>query len=58
MAVKLPTEKNFEFLSLFGGCTGSSESIHIKIPHSWDTLYGIAKYSLMTIIVIINAAIF
>ena len=30
MSVKLLTEHNFEFLSLTGGCTGSSESTLVK----------------------------
>ena len=33
MTVKILTEQHLEFLSLTGGCTGSSESIHVKIPH-------------------------
>ena len=33
MSVKLLTEHNLEFLSLKGGCTGSSESTLVKIPH-------------------------
>ena len=28
-------QHNMEFLSLKGGCTGSSESIHVKMPHCW-----------------------
>ena len=35
MTVKLPTEKRLEFLSLKGGCTGSSESTHVRMPHCW-----------------------
>ena len=35
MTVKLLTEQHLEFLSLKGGCTGSSESIHVKMPHFW-----------------------
>ena len=35
MTVKLQTEHDFEFLTLKGGCTGSSESIHVKMPHFW-----------------------
>ena len=31
--VKLLTEHHLEFLSLKGGCRGSSESTHVKIPH-------------------------
>ena len=26
-----------EFLSLIGGCTGSSESTLVKIPHCWKS---------------------
>ena len=33
MSVKLLTEHHLEFLSLKGGCTGSSESTLVKIPH-------------------------
>ena len=35
--VKLLTEQHFEFLSFKGGCTGSSESTHVKIPHCWKS---------------------
>ena len=35
MTVKLLTEHHFEFLSLKGGCTSSSESTHVKMPHCW-----------------------
>ena len=35
MTVKLLTEHHLEFLSLKGGCKGLSESIHVKMPHSW-----------------------
>ena len=35
--VKLLTEHHLEFLSLKRGCTGSSESTHIKIPHCWKS---------------------
>ena len=37
MSVKLLTEHNLEFLCLKGGCTGSSESTHVKMPHCWKT---------------------
>ena len=37
MTVKLLTEYNLEFLSLKGGCTGSSVSILVKIPHCWKS---------------------
>ena len=35
MIVKLLTEHHLEFLSLKGGCRGSSESTHVKMPHCW-----------------------
>ena len=35
MIVKLQAEQHLEFLSLKGGCRGSSESTHIKMPHCW-----------------------
>ena len=37
MIVKLLTEHHFEFLSLTGGCTGSSESTNVKMPHCWKS---------------------
>ena len=37
MTVKLLTEQHLKFLSLKGGCTGSSESIHVKMPHCWKS---------------------
>ena len=37
MTVKLQTEHHFEFLSLKGGCTGSSEFTHVKMPHCWKS---------------------
>ena len=33
MTVKLLTEQTLEFLSLTRGCTGSSESILVTMPH-------------------------
>ena len=37
MSVKLLTEHHLEFLSLKGGCTGSSDSTLVKIPHCWKS---------------------
>ena len=37
MIVKLLTQHHLEFLSLKGGCTGSSESTHVKMPHCWKS---------------------
>ena len=37
MLVKLLTEHHLEFLSLKGGCRGSSDSTLVKIPHGWKS---------------------
>ena len=37
MSVKLLTGRYFEFLSLKGGCTGSSESSLVKTPRCWKS---------------------
>ena len=37
MLVTLLTEHYLEFLSLTRGCTDSSESIHVKMPHFWKS---------------------
>ena len=37
MSIKLLTEHHLEFLSLKGGCTGSSKSILVKMPHCWKS---------------------
>ena len=37
MSVKLLTEHHLEFLSLKEGCTGSSESTHVEMPHCWKS---------------------
>ena len=37
MSVKLLTEHHLELLSLKGGCIGSSESTHVKMPHCWKS---------------------
>ena len=33
----LLAEQHLEFLSLKGGCTGSSESTLVKMPHCWKS---------------------
>ena len=45
MIVKLLAERLLELLSLKGGCRGSSESIHDKIPHCWES-HALAKFLL------------
>ena len=37
MTVKLLTEHHLEFLSLKGGCTGSSESTLVNMRHCWKS---------------------
>ena len=37
MTAKLLAEHHLEFLSLKGGCTGSSESTLVIIPHCWKS---------------------
>ena len=37
MNIKLLAEHHLEILSLTEGCTGSSESIHVKMPHCWKS---------------------
>ena len=37
MIVKLLTECHLEFLSLKGGCTGSSESTLVKMSNCWKS---------------------
>ena len=36
-STKLLTVHYLEFLSLKGGCTGSSESTHVKLPNYWKS---------------------
>ena len=37
MSVKLLAEHHLDFLSLKEGCTGSSESTLVKMPHCWKS---------------------
>ena len=37
MTVRLLSEHHLEFLSLEGGCTGSTESTNVKMPHCWKS---------------------
>ena len=41
MTVKLLTKHHLEFISLIGGCAGSSESTHVNVPRwkSHDTAH-------------------
>ena len=37
MTLRLLTKHHLEFLSLKGGCTDSSESTLVKMPHCWKS---------------------
>ena len=37
MIDKLLNEHHLEFLGFKGGCRGSSESTHVKMPHGWKS---------------------
>ena len=37
MNVRLLTEHHLEFLCFKGGCTGLSETTHVKMPHCWKS---------------------
>ena len=37
MTLKLLNEHHMEFQSLKNGCTGPSESTHVKMPHCWKS---------------------
>ena len=37
MIVKLLAERRLQFPSFKGGCRGSSESTHVKMPHCWKS---------------------
>ena len=47
MTVKLLTAYHLEFQSLKGGCTGSSESTLVKMPHCWKS-HAVAQFSYCT----------
>ena len=48
MRVKLLTEYHLEFLSLKDGCTGTSESTLVKMPHCWKS-HAAAHYFVLSI---------
>ena len=46
MIVELLAEHHLKFLSFKGGCTGSSESTLVKMPHCWKSHVTIQIYVL------------
>ena len=51
MIVKLLTEHYLEYLSLKVGCTGSSESTLIKMPHCWNHMSWLIFFICCSIVV-------
>ena len=54
MLVKLLTGNHLEFLSLKGGCRGSSESTLVKMPHCWKSHVTAQMYSLSDLNIILD----
>ena len=57
MSVHLLTQQNLKFLSLKGGCTGSSESIHVKLPHCWKShvaAHYVSLFKLCTVLYLLH----
>ena len=52
MIVKLLTEHHLEFLSLKGGCTGSSESTLVKMSNCWKSR-ALAQIIMMIVLLLI-----
>ena len=48
MIVKLLTEHHLAFLSLKGGCTGSSESTLVKMSNCWKSRAGAQMCSVVS----------
>ena len=48
MSIKLLAEHHLEFPSLKSGCTGSSESTLVKMPHCWKSHVTAQRYSYVT----------
>ena len=53
MNVKLLTEHDLEFLSLKGGCRGSSESTLVKMSNCWKS-HATARLCTVFVIVILS----
>ena len=51
MIVKLLTEHHLEFLSLKGGCAGSSESTPVKMSNCWKS-HAAAQLCVMVLLII------
>ena len=47
MNIKLLTEHHLECISLTGGCTGSSESTLLKMPHCWKSHVAVQLLNVM-----------
>ena len=56
MTVKLLTEHHLEFLSLKRGCTSSSESTLVKLPHCWKSHVAVQVASILKFMTRANAS--
>ena len=56
MSVKLLTKHHLEFLRLKGGCTGSSESTPVKMPHCWKLHVAAHLTNLIGIVICLSLA--
>ena len=54
MSVQLLTEHHLEFLSIKGGCTGSSESTLVKMSHCGKS--HVTAHILLQVVTLINQA--
>ena len=50
MNIKLLTEHHLKFLKFKEGCTGLSESIHVKMPHCWKSHVAAQLYIIVVIV--------
>ena len=54
MNIKLLTDHHLELLSLKIGCTGSSESTHVKVPHYWKSHVAAHIKSLIVLCLVVS----
>ena len=52
MNVKLLTKQQLEFQNLKGGCTGSSESTLVKMPHCWKSRVAAHMWNVLYLLII------
>ena len=52
MTAELLTEYHSKLLSLTEGCTGSSESTHLKMPHCWKSCVAAHFFKIKVMIIV------